>query len=209
MEATTTFTNTNSMSRIRFVTLLAIAYYLPPVLLWLRIIPFNFRFYTLVIISLLMVLYARFRKHSLHDLGFRRDTLKKSLLWNIGLSLIFVAIMLIAYGAGWIRKPTIPDWSLFFVFYVAISSPSQEFLYRSMVFAEMNRAGITSAVWKVLISAVTYCFLHVFYNDPITLAVTLFMGIVWGVIYNKYPNFWGVAFSHAMLGVVSILVGIV
>ena len=192
-----------------FILLLVFIYYVPPTLLWLGAIPFSYRFYTLVILAGIMIGLAYLRGFSLHDLGFRKDTLKPSLLWNGGLSLVFVAIMYAAYTAGWIRKPTVPDWNLFFVFYVFISSPSQEFLFRSTLFAEMRRVGITRLPWLILISAVTYCFLHVFYRDPLTLGVTLFMGIVWGLIYNKYPNFWGVALSHAVLGVVSILVGII
>jgi membrane protease YdiL (CAAX protease family) len=192
-----------------FPLLLVLIYYLPPTLLLTGVIPFTYRFYTLVTLAVVMIGVEYVRGFSLQDLGFRKDTLKPSLLWNGGLSLIFVAIMCTAYMAGWITTPTIPDWNLFFVFYVFISSPAQEFLFRSALFAEMRRAGITRLGWLILISSITYCFLHIFYRDLITLGVTLFMGIVWGLIYHKYPNFWGVALSHAVLGVVSILVGII
>jgi hypothetical protein len=39
--------------------------------------------------------------------------------------------------------------------------------------------------------------------------LTLFMGIVWRVIYYRYPNFWGVTFSHALLGTAAIAVGLI
>lgn len=77
------------------------------------------------------------------------------------------------------------------------------------MFAELNRSGVSRSLWQILISAITYSLMHVFYNDLITLGVTLLMGVVWGMIYRKHPNFWGVALSHAVLGVVSILVGII
>jgi membrane protease YdiL (CAAX protease family) len=35
------------------------------------------------------------------------------------------------------------------------------------------------------------------------------MGIVWGMIYYKHPNFWGVTISHAVLGIVSIATGLI
>jgi hypothetical protein len=194
---------------IRLLLLLAIVYYLPPILLWVRIIPFEVRFYVLIAMTLIMALYSYLRGFSLRELGFRKDTLASSLLWNGILSIVFVALMVLAYQAGWVRKPTIPSWSMFFVFYVFVSSPSQEFLFRSTMFAELSRSGVAKAVWQVLISTMTYSFMHIFYKDAITLAVTLFMGVVWGIVYRKYPNFWGVAFSHAVLGVVSILVGII
>lgn len=159
--------------------------------------------------ALLMVIYAYLRKFTLRELGFRTDTLRGSFFWNGILSVVLLIVMLVGYKAGLIRKPTVPSWNLFFIFYVFVSSPSQEFLFRSNLFAELNRSGITTAIWQIVITAITYSFMHVFYNDAITLGVTLFMGVVWGLIYRKYPNFWGVAFSHAVLGVVSILVGII
>lgn len=45
--------------------------------------------------------------------------------------------------------------------------------------------------------------------DVITLLVTLVMGLIWGAIYYQYPNFWGTAFSHAVLGATSIFVGLI
>jgi hypothetical protein len=189
--------------------LLLLVYYLPPFLIWIGVIPFDYRFHTLVFVTAFMAAFEYFCGSTLKELGFRKDTLKTSLLWNGALSIALVAIMCAAYWAGWIRKPTVPDWNLFFVFYVFVSSPSQEFLFRSTLFAEMKRAGITKAPWLILISAITYSFLHIFYQDLITLSVTLFMGVLWGLIYYKHPNFAGVALSHAVLGVVSILVGII
>ena len=55
----------------------------------------------------------------------------------------------------------------------------------------------------------TYAFIHVIYGDPLILAATLAIGIAWGTIYLRYPNLWGVTLSHAVIGVVSILVGLV
>jgi membrane protease YdiL (CAAX protease family) len=117
--------------------------------------------------------------------------------------------MFFAFKAGIIREPTIPGWKLFFVYYVFISGPSQEFLFRSNFFALMRRENIGGPVLQIIASAVTYSFLHIFYNDLITLLVTFAAGLVWGWIYHRYPNFWGVAFSHSVLGAASIMVGLI
>ena len=192
-----------------FVLFAFLFYYLPVILIWLDIIPFSFRFWLLLIMTCVVFLYQVVRKRTLKELGFRRDTLKDSLLWNGIFSFILAAIILILYLAQLIREPTTPQWQWFFVFYIFISSPSQEFLYRSSVFAEMNTRRILNPYTQIAISSVTYSFLHIIYNDIITLLVTLFAGIIWGVIYYKRPNFWGVALSHAVLGVISILVGLI
>jgi uncharacterized protein len=173
------------------------------------IIPYAYRFHCLILLSFLMILYARYRKFTLKDLGFRYDTLQKSLFWNGVLSLFIVIVMLLAYHFNLIRTATIPDWSWFFVFYIFVSSPAQEFLYRSIVFAEIGTSPIRNTAATVLISALNFSFLHLLYHDALTLFVTFLMGSIWGVIYVKYPNFWGVALSHAVVGAVSIFVGLI
>jgi hypothetical protein len=193
----------------KFLLFLLVGYYLPAILVWKRVIPFRFRLHTLTVLTVFGVAYAVVRKFSWHDLGFRRDTLKKSLVWNLGLSLIFLVILTIMYALGLTGESTAPSWSLYFVFYVFISNPSQEFAYRSLLFAEMEDVGIKRPLWRILISAITFSFLHIIFNRILNLVLTLFLGIVWGTIYEKYPNFWGVALSHAVLGALSIANGIV
>ncbi len=195
-------------SKTHLVAFLAMGYYLPVVLIWTGVIPFAFRFHVLVGMTLMMAVYAWSCRMRAAELGFRLDTLPGSLRLNGLLSTLFILILLVAYFAGGLREPTVPSWALFFVFYIFISGPAQEFLYRGLLFAQLERAGV-NPFWALVVSAVTYSFLHVFYNDVITVAVTLFMGFVWGLIYQRYPNWYGVAISHSVLGAVSIAVGLV
>ena len=194
---------------IRFVVIVILGFYLPVILIWVGFIPFEYRFHVLVLMAVLMAIYSILTKHSCKELGFRVDTLKGSLIWNGGLSLFIVVLLVGLYLANLIREPTIPSWTWFFVFYVFISSPSQEFIFRSVMFAELERAGINKPIFQILFSSFTFSFLHVIYNDWITLGVGFLMGIIWGVIYRKYPNFWGITISHAILGAVSIAVGLI
>ena len=193
----------------RFILLWLALYCLPPLLLWLRVIAFDWRFRVLLVMTLVMLCYDCWRGMGPRELGFRRDTLRGSLLHNLAVSLLLVGLMLWGFKAGVIRAPGNPGWRLFCVHDLLVSSPSQEFLFRSNLFALMNRSNIRGPFAQVTLSAVTYSFLHIFYNDPLTLAVTLFAGLLWGWIYYKYPNFWGVALSHAALGATAILVGLI
>jgi hypothetical protein len=192
-----------------FALFLSMCYYLPTILVWARIIPFKFRLHVLVTMTIIGIIYAKRRKCSWNDLGFRRDTLKGSLIWNLGLSLVFLISLCLMYASGLAGESTAPSWSLFFTFYVFISCPSQEFAYRSLLFAEMKNAGIENPVWQIAISSITFCFLHIIFSSVLNMVLTLFLGIIWGTIYQKHPNFWGVALSHAVLGVLSIANGIV
>jgi len=183
--------------------------YLPVVLIYLRIIPFEFRFTTLIVLTLVTGLYSYVRGYSFRDLGLQASRLRISIIQNLILVAVISTVILVASWLGLIRSPTIPEWKWFFPFYVLISAPSQEFLYRSFVFAEMNRTRLGGIIPRLTISAFTYCFLHIIYEDWITLVATLFMGIVWGYIYERTNNFWGVALSHAILGAISIAVGLI
>lgn len=194
--------------RVLFVILL-LSYCLPAFLLWVKVIPFDFRFQTLVAMTVAMIGYTVIRKFTFKDLGFRLDTLRGSLTWTACLLVVAITVLGVLYAANLLREPTLMAGSGFYVFYVFVSSPSQEFLCRSTMFAEMKRAEITRPLLQVLISAATYCFLHIVYDDWITMSVTLLLGTLWGIIYYKYPNFWGVALSHAILGAVSIKLGLI
>lgn len=191
------------------LTSIIILYYLPPLLILVGLLPFAWRFQILACMTVVMLAYDRQHGISLKELGIRRDTLKGSLLLNAAASISLVVFIYFTFKAGLIRVPVIPGWKLFFAYYLFISSPSQEFLFRSNFFALICRLGFGGPVLRVIASAVTYSFLHIIYKDPITLLATLAAGLLWGWIYHRYPNFWGVAFSHAVLGTVSILVGLI
>lgn len=91
---------------------------------------------------------------------------------------------------------------------VFISSPTQAFIYRSDAFAEMDLAGIRRPAVRIVISSLTVCLLHKISRDMIILTVTPLAGVLWGIMYDKKPNFWGVVVSHAVLGTMSIAIGL-
>mgnify|MGYP005857259377 CR=1 FL=1 len=197
------------MAILKLLTEVFVIYYLPVLLILFNIIPFEFRFGMLVIITSILIVYSLIRKKSLKSLGIRLDNLKQSLILNLSYSAIFVLLMLTLYYLNMIREPTLPKWSMFFLFYVFISSPSQEFLYRSYLFNLFDHYKIKSNYTRVLFSSFTYAFLHLIYLDFTTFLTPFLIGIGWGIIYQKYPNLIGVSISHAILGVVSILVGLI
>ena len=200
----------SSLSQPRhFIFLLIILYYLPPLLLLSGGLPFTWRFRILGIMTIVMLAYDWWHGFGFRELGFRSDTLKGSLLLNTLVSLLLILFMSLSFKAGLIRAPTVPGWNLFFAYYLLISSPSQEFLFRSNLFALMRRHNIGGSNLQVIVSSVTFSFLHVFYKDPLTLVATFTVGLLWGAIYYKYPNFWGVALSHAVVGVAAILIGLI
>jgi uncharacterized protein len=196
-------------SRLQFFVVLGLAFYLPIMLMLVGVVPFAYRFHVLLLVSAALAAYAMVQGYGARELGLRTDNLASSFAINAALSGILVALLLGAWALGLIRDPTIPDWSLFFFAYVFAFVPAQEFSCRGFLFGAMERSGIVHGAAQVGVSAVSYAFLHAIYWDALTLAVTLLMGVVWGVVYRLWPNLWGVILSHAVLGVVSIFVGVI
>ncbi len=184
-------------------------YALPVTLLWLDFFSYEYRVPLILLLALLMLFYCYIQQFSWRELGFRKDNLKPALFWNGLLAGVVVLSLVLCSYFDLMRTLKAPEWALFYAFYVFVSSPAQEFLYRSVTFAVLKQNKVASALGLISLSAVNYSYLHIFYNDVLTLLVTLMMGLLWGVIYYKYPNFWGTAFSHAVLGATSIFVGLI
>jgi len=188
---------------------LFLVYFVPITLLWAGVIDYEYRFTLLMTIAGAGVLYALWSGMSKIELGIRTDNFKASLAWNLGFVALIGGLILLLYAFNMIREATVPDWKWFFFFYIFISSPAQEWVYRSIVFAKLRRTGIRNSTALVLISAANYSYMHVFYHDVITLVTTFGIGIVWGIIYFKIPNWYSVSISHAVLGAISIAVGLI
>jgi CAAX protease family protein len=198
-----------SGSMASLIVLFALVFYAPSCLILLRILPFALRFHVLIAVAVASALYAWQRGYTLRQLGLRTDTLKDSLLLNALLASLVVAGLALASWQDLIRTPTVPTWSLFFPLYVMVFCPAQEFTCRAIPFAEFERAGVTSAPVQILVSSISYAFIHVIYQDALTLLATLLMGLAWGIVYWWRPNLYGVTLSHVVIGVVSILVGLI
>jgi membrane protease YdiL (CAAX protease family) len=193
----------------RLAALLLAALYLPPLLIFLGIIPFAYRYAVLLIVAAALALVALYRGTPARKLGLSSAGLKPSLAVNAALSLVVGAALLAAFWLGLMPPPRTVDWWWFAPFYVLVSCLAQEFICRGFLFAEMERRGVTGAWLQILISAVSYAFLHIVYRSWPALLATLCIGLVWGAIYRSYPNLWGVVLSHVVLGLIAIAVGLV
>jgi len=194
---------------LMFSGFILIAFYTPVTLIWLDVIPFRYRFFLAFIVMALTIPYILKRGFNWSELGFRRDTLKGSLKWNLGITPFFLLLLYIFNKVGWIELAQVRLWPVFLFFYILVLTPVQEFFFRSILFAEMKKVRIRNPLPIIALSSLSYGFLHVIYQKPAVLVATLLMGVVWGCIYYKYPNFWGVTISHALLGAVAITAGMI
>jgi membrane protease YdiL (CAAX protease family) len=192
-----------------FACLVLLIYVLPVTLILADVIPFRYRFVVLLAMAVVVLVVEKGRGRSWRELGFRADSRRGSLVANGVLSAVLLVGLALAYAFHAFTTPGARESVLFYVFYVLVSSPSQEFLFRSVVFGEMERAQIKGARLQVPICTLVYVFPHAIYKSVSTLLVVAAIGIVWSAIYYRYRHWGGVALSHAVLGATSIAVGLI
>ena len=93
------------------------------------------------------------------------------------------------------------------MFYIIISCPIQEFLYRG-VFGYFEKQYNNKYIWLIL-SSFCYAFMHVIYKDMLTCILTFIIGIIWYILYRKDYNLIGVSISHIIIGILTISLGII
>lgn len=195
-------------SVVTFSVLIFLLFFLPVILLVSGLVPLSLRWVCLAGVFCISMFIALRHGYSARELGIQMAYLKQSLEANAFFVLLSAALFFFLSGYGLIETDADHPRALFFVFYILISSPLQEFLFRSFLFAEMNRAGIKQPSVQIFVSAAVFSFIHIIYFDVTTALATFAAGIVLAAIYRKYPNLAGVSLAHAAIGTMAIIAGI-
>ncbi|NJO64383.1 MAG: CPBP family intramembrane metalloprotease [Richelia sp. RM2_1_2] len=200
----------NSINKERQKVLLIIifAYILPVLLVYLRLVPFTWRFSLLIFAAVAIFAIARLYRFSPVELGFTKKHLGTSLK-AIAVPTLGCALLMFLYYflQGSRIDNSAYSWT-FYLFFVAISSPVQEFLYRGFLFKLFTITKMRKWL-QIILSAFLYSFVHLIYRDLTTLLSTFAIGIFWGYHYAKYRNLHSIVISHSLLGAIAILVGLI
>jgi len=184
----------------RFLLTILALYIAPVLLISTDTIPRTWRFGVLIAVTLLAWTLSYLRRYGREALGFRCYAGSQPAVWALASSAI---LLLPASAMGLSRRlPSVPPF-WFFVFFVLISAPAQEFLYRSFLFAQMKERNLRP-VTRIVVSAGLFAFMHVVYRDGLTVAMTFLAGLVWATAYHRTGSFAVVAFSHAAVGAVAM-----
>jgi uncharacterized protein len=203
-------TNIIPSNNLRFGMVFGIFFVVPYAAMWAIKMPETYKYILITLIFIVSVGYSYVQQNNLKELGLRFDTLKKSMFWHGLLIAAFTSIIYLSYFNNLYRLSSEPDPSAAgLVFYFFISCPVQEFLYRSFLFSEMKRASINNFWVQIFVSGLAFSIFHIHREDIFTLAVTLFVGILWGIVYHKHPNFFSAALAHSTLGMVALLTKLV
>jgi uncharacterized protein len=192
---------------LKVIAIIGLFYVLPVVLFFYELVPFAWRFYVLIFVAVVIAMIARIYKFSAVDLGFINIQLR-SAYTSIALPTFIIAILMIFYyyNNGARLDNSAYSW-LFYLFFVGLSVPIQEFLFRGFLFALLTQVKVP--IWgKILLSAVLYNLIHWIYREVPTITGTFLLGLVWGFYYARDKNLYSIIASHALLGSIAILLGL-
>lgn len=197
-----------SKEQQKVLLIVCFGYISPVLLVSFGFVPFSWRFYILLLAAIVVLIIARCYQFSLEELGLTQQRLGKSLNTIVPLTVVCGVCM----GAYYLTQGARLDNSayswMFYLFFVSISAPVQELLYRGFLFGIFSRAKLP--LWlQVLLSASLYSFVHLIYQDGLTLFLTFIMGLLWGYHYATYRNLHSIILSHALLGAIAVWIGLV
>lgn len=180
---------------------------IPILLIYFHIINPSWRMFVISSACLLMYGMVRKEKWTHEMLGLSHKTAKKHLIAYLVFTLfasfgiIFFADKLhMEVQSNWWMKPHF--WFLFlFVSFL------QEFAYRTFLLNLLHRV-FKDRLGIVLINALLFTMLHIIYPIPqIMLPLAFIGGLLFAVMYEKYPSLILITGAHAILNFIAVLLG--
>ena len=113
------------------LSIILIIYIVFPILIFFNNYLFQMKFYILTILGLIIFIMMKLFKISNKDLGISKDNLLKSIKRNL-LLIIACVLIIIIFKLLHVDKYSPDETIYFYMFYILISCPLQEFLYRGV-----------------------------------------------------------------------------
>ncbi len=170
---------------------------LPVLLIYSGVIPFQYRNLVLGVLVITVVIGMYTEKMSMQEIGIRTDNLKSTLLPYL-LATVVGSYMIIWYAQISGKIAVDRWWEIPYLQFAFIpTSAVQEFLYRG--FFQTQYQKFSKPVVAIVLTAMLYSFMHILWHSGEFIVLTLIAGLVWGVLWYKFPNLIWISASHSVL----------
>lgn len=193
------------MTRMSFLMLV---YCLPPFMISSKLIGFEYRNEVAILFAIFLMAYAYIRGFSTKELGFRLDNIYEALQAFLPAMFVVLVFLCSIYFSGMVHIGKCSLSYHFIFFYFFISSPFQEFCYRSLLIAELNKGNYFSERSKIILSTIMFSMLHIMYFHYLLLFLSVGMGLMWAYLYQKTPNLVAASLAHFVVGIMAFWLGL-
>ncbi len=200
-------TRTTHRRQIIYLYAIVCVYLTLPILICIGIIPWNMKFVALIVGVVAMYIVMRILGNTHSDIGITRQRT----IYSLKTVLPITIVLLIAAGLFLLlEKPRFsPTEGIgFYVFYILISCPAQELLFRGILSRMLQELRL-HRVLELGVAAALFGYVHIIYGDMLAVVVMGIVGLFWHRAYQHSSNLIGVTISHVVLGVMTIALGII
>lgn len=181
-------------------------YIIPVLLLYYKVLPENFRFGMLLVISILLLGIVRHSKWTHKDMGIDKDFMRDIVPYSI---FTLGGVLFLIWLAKIVPHDPFLNWwqnFRFLILFIPISV-LQEVVFRGIL---MNMLGkvFSNPFFIIFVNALIFSMMHVIYlNSIFVLPMTFIAGIGFAWMYYKYKNLPLISISHTILNFVAMVLG--
>ncbi len=185
-----------------FIIPLLAAFVLPPNLLFLGLLLFT------LLGMFLLCITPKFRWKSL---WLNRVSINWKLLVSFSLvcllSLSFLAFLVDPSNTFYLPMNSPKLWLFVMIAYPIISVAPQELIYRPLFFIRY-RSILPAGKSLVIVNAICFCLIHLFYWNFVALFITLIGGFIFSYVFYVNRNFLEVVLYHSVGGCIIFTTGL-